>query len=108
MTNKRAKLVFRHRQEIFKEGKFIGVVDMRIYQIEPRGGYPEGVKYSLVFAKYDSLSGEFDGDFLRYDNYRGHGHHKHIRGRRIRYDFKGVDKLVEDFLADFERLKEEL
>ncbi len=108
MTNKKATLVFRHKQYVFKEGRFIGIVEMKIYLIEPRDFYSEGVKYSLTFAKYDQVSGEFDGNYLRYDNYKGHGHHKHIKGKTQSYKFRGIRALIEDFLNDFENLKEEL
>ncbi len=107
MTNIRARLIFRHRQLIFKEDRLLGVVEMKIYQIPQREAYEEGIKYALTFARLNPDTGEFEGDYLRYDNYRGHGHHKHIKGRRESYEFEGIEKLIEDFYSDLEKILEE-
>ncbi len=52
--------------------------------------------------------GTFDGDFLRYDNHRCEGHHKHIKGQRLPYRFKDLETLLEDFERDFKRLLKEV
>ena len=108
MTNKEARLIFRHRQLVFKEEKLVGMVDMRIYEIPQRKAYEEGIKYSLTFARFNPDIQNFEGDYLRYDNYREHGHHKHVKGKRIPYEFESIDKLIEDFYADLERILEEM
>ena len=108
MTNKGARLIFRHRQLIFKEEKLVGVVDMRIYEIPQRRAYEEGIKYSLTFARFNPNTENFEGDYLRYDNYKEHGHHKHMMVKRVPYEFESVEKLIENFYADLERILEEL
>ena len=85
----------------------LGIIDMRIYQIPQREAYEEGVKYALTFAHLNPFTGEFEGDYLRYDNYKGHGHHKHIKGKREVYDFEDIDKLIKDFYSDLEKILEE-
>jgi Family of unknown function (DUF6516) len=42
-----------------------------------------------------------------YDNERGKGDHRHIEGREEAYAFIGVERLIEDFLADIRRLRGE-
>ncbi len=108
MTNKKARLIFRHRQVIFKEGKLVGIVDMRIFEVPQKEAYEEGIKYSLTFARFNPNTGSFEGDYLRYDNYKGHGHHRHIKGRREPYTFESVDTLIEDFYKDLNKILEEL
>ena len=54
-------------------------------------------KYRLAFVR--------DGKrIVGYDNERGKGDHKHIGNRELRYRFKDIDTLVDDFLRDVERL----
>jgi hypothetical protein len=48
-----------------------------------------------------------DGALLvLYDNQGGHAPHRHIRGERKSYGFVGVDRLVDDFLADVMEMRE--
>lgn len=42
---------------------------------------------------------------MGYDYERGKGDHKHVEGRELRYRFLSVEQLVEDFLADVERIR---
>lgn len=37
---------------------------------------------------------------VRYDNESGKGDHRHYGNREERYDFIGIDKLIEDFRND--------
>jgi len=51
--------------------------------------------------KYRFYAGQMDGTCLvRYDNERGKGDHRHIRGREEPYRFTTLVKLKDDFLAD--------
>ncbi len=51
-----------------------------------------GYKYSAVYV--------VDGvRVVGFDNERGKGDHCHIDGIEIPYAFKGVDQLIEDFIA---------
>ena len=42
-----------------------------------------------------------------YDNHRGRGHHRHVRGRILEYEFEGLDELIRDFLDDVEEARRE-
>jgi len=44
---------------------------------------------------------------LRYDNESGKGDHRHFRGKESRYNFESVDKLLESFQRDIERINHE-
>lgn len=53
------------------------------------------IKYRLVYV--------VDGErVVGYDNERGKGDHKHIRGAQAPYAFKDVPTLIRDFLQDVE------
>jgi len=84
----------------------IGILEMKILKIPAGKFYPEGIKYSLTFVR-ELENGEFDNQFLRYDNYNREGHHKHIRGIKEKYEFVDVEKLIEDFKEDLEKLLKE-
>ena len=77
------------------------IVQMTIWQL-PRSTSerPHGLKYSLFY-------GGPDGRIVGYDNESGKGDHRHIRDVETRYKFIGVEKLVADFLADVERIRNE-
>ena len=45
---------------------------------------------------------------VRYDNYKGHGHHKHIKDKRKPYEFKDEWEVVKDFEHDLNKLGIEL
>ena len=61
---------------------------------------PHGLKYSLFYGR----GGE---RVVGYDNERGKGDHKHLLDVETRYKFVSVEKMVADFLADIERMKNE-
>ena len=63
------------------------------------------IKYALQLMKLEEDGYTVkDREFLRYDNYGGHGHHKHILGRKYDYAFVSLEKLLEDFNRDAEKL----
>jgi hypothetical protein len=37
---------------------------------------------------------------VRYDNERGKGDHRHIRGEELTYQFQSVERLLDDFERD--------
>ena len=75
------------------------IVEMSIWQLEGTSPErPHGLKYSLYYGR----AGE---RIVGYDNERGKGDHKHIEGRELRYRFVSVEQLVEDFLADVDRVR---
>ncbi len=50
------------------------IVEIKIWKVPRSEEYPEGFKYSLVYVRKGKR-------VLGYDNYQGHGHHKHIDTR---------------------------
>jgi hypothetical protein len=75
------------------------IVEMVIWQLpSPTEDRPHGLKYRLFYGR--------DGKHIvGYDNERGKGDHKHLLDVEKRYKFTSVEKLVADFLADIERIK---
>ena len=55
-----------------------------------------GLKYRLQ-AHRDGCT------LVRYDNEAGKGDHRHYGRREERYVFAGMERLIEDFIADVER-----
>ena len=99
----KAKLLLRLENPIYdSKGNLIGKLSVRILKVPPDRHHPHGVKYSLQFAKWTGNG--YDNDFLRYDNHAKHGDHKHIRGQRLPYQFRGVRQLINDFNQDAIRL----
>ncbi|MAE43204.1 hypothetical protein CMO93_05510 [Candidatus Woesearchaeota archaeon] len=85
--------IFSHKQ-IRDNGD---IIDISIQEVKKSEDYPEGVRYSLVYVR--------DGkNLVRYDNYMGHGHHKHIGNRRKEYEFKDEWQLFSDFEEDLNKL----
>lgn len=59
---------------------------------EPLPGSPHPYKYRLHYHGHGS-------DYIRYDNERGKGDHRHCGGIEESYDFVSVKKLILDFYA---------
>ncbi|WP_297058695.1 DUF6516 family protein [Thermosulfurimonas sp.] len=76
------------------------IMEIKIWEVSRSKDYPEGVKYSLVYLRKGKR-------ILGYDNYQGHGHHKHFRGKTAPYEFHSVERLFEDFLKDLEEARNE-
>ncbi|MBF0306927.1 MAG: hypothetical protein HQL41_14895 [Alphaproteobacteria bacterium] len=88
-----ARLVLRKRI-ILGEREF---VEMAIWQV-PESVPPtkHGIKYRLAYI--------FEGRrIIGYDNERGKGDHRHIGGVELPYQFREVEKLIADFIADVEQ-----
>ncbi len=94
----KARRIF-HDKSILPDGS---IVEMTIWQLpEATPERPHGLKYSLYFGH--------EGErFVGYDNERGKGDHKHIRDAEFPYQFVDVDTLVADFIADIERIRNEI
>ena len=75
------------------------MVEIKIWEVPQSEAYPEGVKYSLVYLRKGKR-------ILGYDNYQGHGHHKHFKGKTIPYEFDSVEHLFKDFLKDLEEVRD--
>jgi hypothetical protein len=81
---------------VFADGS---IVEMVIWQLPGTSSErAHGLKYSLFYGR--------DGQrIVGYDNERGKSDHKHVFELEFRYRFETVEKLVADFLADVERVK---
>lgn len=75
------------------------IVEMVIWQL-PKSSpeRPHGLKYRLYYGRDNER-------VVGYDNERGKGDHKHIYNTEKRYRFVSVEKLIADFLADIEKVK---
>ena len=77
-----------------------GIEERKIWEIPKDERHPDGIRYRLAYIP----SGQ-RGPAVLYDNHHPKGHHKHIRGRQIPYEFTGVEHLLIDFHRDIEALK---
>lgn len=78
-----------------------GIVEMVIWKVpEPVPPTTHGLKYRLFYG----INGE---RVVGYDNERGKGDHRHVRGRETSYRFVSAEKLMADFLADVEKVRSE-
>jgi hypothetical protein len=77
------------------------IVETKIWQpAKPVRGSTHKLKYSLFYG--------FPGKRLvAYDNEPGKGDHRHFEGEEAAYNFRTVEKLMADFLADVRRLRGE-
>ena len=70
------------------------IIQIRIWRLpHPTNERPHGYKYSLFFGR----PGE---RLVGYDNERGKGDHKHIKGLQSPYVFTDTDQLLSDFKRD--------
>jgi len=76
------------------------IVEIKIWKVPRSERYPEGFKYSLVYVKKGKR-------VLGYDNYQGHGHHRHVGSHMEAYHFVGVERLLEDFRKDLQEVRNE-
>lgn len=77
------------------------IVEMTIWKVPgPVPGCAHAFKYSLFYGYPDKR-------LVGYDNERGKGEHRHIKGREERYVFASVVKLVSDFLSDVRNIRGE-
>lgn len=73
-----------------------GIVEMVVWRV-PKPVPPSGqdFKYRLVYLRGGKR-------VVGYDNERGKGDHKHLGVRELKYVFRDVQTLIDDFLADVE------
>jgi len=89
-----AKLVFKTRDAYSG-----GIIEIVIWSVpQPVAPSEHGFKYRLVYVR--------DGQrIVGYDNERGKGDHRHLRGAEKPYCFKDVATLLDDFMRDVEAAK---
>lgn len=61
---------------------------------------PEPLLPSTHRFKYRLFYGMPGEERVRYDNERGKGDHRHIRGKEEPYTFSSIDRLLDDFERD--------
>ena len=89
-----SKLLY-HRKWILEEDELI---EVKAWKVPVSKNYPEGIKYSLVYIRKGRR-------ILAYDNYQGHGHHRHYFGKTEPYQFINLERLIKDFWKDFKEVK---
>jgi Family of unknown function (DUF6516) len=97
-----AKITINKAERIFYDKAVLpdgGIVEMVIWRVpEPVPPTTHGLKYRLFY-------GDESGRIVGYDNERGKGDHRHIKGRETTYRFVDVEKLIADFLSDVEKAR---
>lgn len=80
-------------------------MEIKILEVPKSEDFPEGVKYSMVYAK-----AERDGyrRILGYDNEKGKGHHRHFFDKEEKIEFENWKDLVKIFFEDVKKLRREL
>ncbi len=90
MRNMKAKLLVKTK-EIHDDGTIIEIV---IWQLStPTPPCVHNYKYRLYFGSDDTC-------YVRYDNERGKGDHKHIHSIECDYHFTDIGQLLDDFESD--------
>ena len=80
-------------KNINPDGSILEIVIWKV--LKPVPPTEHGYKYRAVYV--------VDGvRIVGFDNERGKGDHCHIDGKELPYAFKGVDQLLEDFIANVE------
>ena len=79
------------------------VAETSIARFPPGAKNPLGLKYRLQLYREDT--GE---TLVRYDVHHGKGHHRHFPGEEQPYEWGSVERLIEDFRKDTERIKQML
>jgi hypothetical protein len=90
----RAQSLLRERKELDQGG----FVDLVLWELpSPTADRPHGYKYRLAYVRGKRC-------VLRYDNETGKGDHRHYGRQQQGYTFDNMSQLIEDFIADVERL----
>lgn len=97
----KAELLYEFKY-IFPEGDIIFI---RFWKVRKNENFPEGIKYSLVYAKkkndkYERIFG--------FDNEKGKSHHEHRFGEERKIQFESMEKLVKLFRLEIKKLRDEL
>lgn len=90
-----ATLVTRFK-EVTAEGDIIEFVVWRV---------PSPVDPSRHLYKYRAVYIVKGRRIVGFDNERGKGDHKHIRGQQSAYAFSTVDTMIEDFIAEVDAIR---
>jgi hypothetical protein len=91
----KAELLFRQRID-YEDGAIVEMVLWRVPSAVPPSTH--GLKYSLFYGRPGVRE-------VGYDNERGKGDHRHVRGVETNYVFTTVEQLIADFWADVRSLR---
>ncbi|WP_333652298.1 toxin-antitoxin system TumE family protein [Dissulfurispira sp.] len=75
------------------EDKHGGIVGVKVWAVPKSADKPHEYKYSSVYIRRGKR-------ILGYDNAERKGDHRHYKDKEMPYNFKGIDKLFEDFYRD--------
>ncbi len=81
------------RKRVYPNGD---IVEIRAWRVRETQDKPHGFKYSLAYIREGKR-------VVGYDNAEGKGDHRHYKGKEYSYEFKSIDKLIEDFFNDVRR-----
>lgn len=89
-----------HRKITLIRDRFpeVAIAELKVWSVSRSDHYPDGVKYSLFL-----VSKESGRIIVGVDNHKPKGPHLHYEGREYRYDFRGVENLIEDFWSRVEK-----
>ena len=88
-----SELVFHDKKVLDNEH----LIEIKIWKVKKDRYNPEGFHYSLVLIRNNKR-------ILGYDNHERKGHHKHIHGKELPYNFKDIGKLISDFYNDLKEM----
>ena len=91
----KAELLF-HQRIDYEDGAIVEMVIWRVPTRVPSSAHD--LKYSLFYGRPGVRE-------VGYDNERGKGDHRHLRGVETPYAFSGVEQLVADFWSDVHTLR---
>jgi len=80
-----------HTKEVRDDGSIIEVV---VWEL------PEAILSSEHVYKCRLFFGRAGQEYVRYDNERGKGDHRHVNGQEFPYVFTSVEQLLDDFERD--------
>ena len=93
---KRAKLIVKDRLE-FHDG---AIAEIRVWEVPRSGDKPHGYKYSFAYIAEGKR-------IIGYDNSEHKGDHRHYKDKEELYEFKGIDRLFDDFYSDVWRVRKD-
>jgi hypothetical protein len=91
----KAELLF-HQRIDYDDGAIVEMVIWRVPARVPPSAHD--LKYSLFYGRPSVRE-------VGYDNERGKGDHRHLRGVETPYAFNGIEQLVADFWSDVHTLR---
>ncbi len=67
------------------------LLELKIYKIDDKVRYKDSIKYNLICKDLRS------GKQILFDNHHPKGPHIHVNDEQIEYEYRGEDKLINDF-----------